>query len=162
MRCVLSVFSDSVCNFLWDWLDGSAGGWLPLSMMIWAVQGIPTVMREVVFWGPQACCVATPPHKINKNMIKKIFFSLVVESIDMLKHINLYVPKASFTVSEFHNKNIWVQCRRLLNVCLFSTYTPPPNFISVILKGTAEHPWACLTSFFSFTTDWNQDFVWPR
>lgn len=85
----------------------------------------------------------------------------MVESIDMLKYVNLYVPKVSFTVSEFHNTNIWVQCRGLLNVCLF-THTPPPNFISVILKGTTEHPWALLTPFFSFTTDWTQDFVWPR
>lgn len=49
------------------------------------------------------CGTHTP--KINKNIIKNIF-SLVVESVDMLKYVNLYVPKVSFTVSEFHNTNI--------------------------------------------------------
>lgn len=159
--CVLSVFSDSFCNFLWDWLDSSAGGWLPLSMMIWAVPGPPTVMRGCLL-RPTGMLCDTPPHTQNKQKYNKKDFFGVVESIDMLKYVNLYVPKVSFTVSEFHNTNIWVQCRGLLNVCLFSTHTPPPNFISVILKGTTERPWALLTSFFSFTTDWTQDFVWPR
>lgn len=52
------------------------------------------------------CGTHTPPTQNKQKYNKKDTFSLVVESIDMLKYVNLFVPKVSFTVSEFHNTNI--------------------------------------------------------